>query len=252
MPALAAATLLTACADTTTGAEQRGGGTTASFPRDAHALGALLVRGARATHTAHITLRFASGGTTISGSGDEKLSGGKLTAMDLTETVAGNRLRFRVLGRTMYANLPPALFPATKPWVQIDASTQDPPLQQLYTSVRSATQMSGGQQARLFVSVARNLRFEGTQHFDGDTVGRYALTVNIASLPADFPNRDALQASGVAKIPIQLYVDGSGRARMVSEKFSVAGHRFTASTRATKINAPVSITAPPRDQVEVK
>lgn len=171
--------------------------------------------------------------------------------MDLVETVpGGGRVRFRVIGTTVYAQLPAALYKSSKPWVEITASTTDSVLSQYYALFLSSTQTGAGQTVRLLVSAAKNLELHGTENFDGDQVAHYSLSVDVASLPADFPNRADLVQIGLTSIPLDFYVDTHGRPRKVTEDLALAGQHITVEVLLTKIDVPVSIKAPPASRVE--
>lgn len=238
-----------------TGASSTGTATTGStgsnFPTDVAGLAALLAKGKQSTKSAHIVLEETVAGSGFTGSGDERLADGKVVAIDLTETIpSAGTVRYRIIGATVFAQLPDTLYKSSKPWVQISATTTDSVLKHLYTSFQSATQSGAGDTVRLFVAAAKNLKQHGTETFDADQVEHYSLAVDVPSLPADFPNRDALEQSGLTSIPVDLYVDALGRPRKVTEDFTLSGQRVTADVSLTKIDVPVTITAPPADQVE--
>ena len=225
-------------------------GSPAGFPADVDSLGALLAKGNSSISSAHLELKEDAGGVSIVGTGDEKLSDGKVVAMDLTEEVSGSTLRFVIVDDKVYAKLPAAMHQSSKPWVQISPTTSDAQLRALYDSFKNATQTGAGDTVRVFVAAAKNLRLVGTEQFDGTVVAHYALAVDIASLPSDFPNRDALEASGLTSIPIELYVDPQGRTRKVTESFTVSGQHVSVLVTLTRIDTPVDIVAPPSSEVE--
>jgi hypothetical protein len=104
---------------------------------------------------------------------------------------------------------------------------------------------------QLFLGAARDVRLRGTQILDGAKVARYSLSVDVTSLPADFPNRAALQQSGLSRIPVELYIDSQGRTRKLTEALSVGGQHVDVQVSLTRIDAAVRITPPPAGQVEV-
>ena len=73
--------------------------------------------------------------------------------------------------------------------------------------------------------------------------------VDVAKLPADLPGKDALKASGLATLPIELYIDDQGRPIRVTENFKVSGQQVTTVVTVSDYNKPVTITAPPASQV---
>ena len=238
-------------APTTTAPSSSSSSTTSStFPSDVAGLAAKIQSGNSSIKSAHIRLSEQAGSTSVVGTGTEQLSGGKVKAIDLTETVSGMTMQFRLVGGQVFAKVPQSVYPSTKPWLQISPTTTNAQLRQLYTSLQSALTAGTGDTIRLFVGVAKDLHLEGTGKLDGATVGHYALSVDIASLPSSFPNRDVLEQSGLTSIPVELFVDAQGRTRRVTEKFTIAGQSVSTVFDLTGIDVPVSISAPPGDQVE--
>ena len=239
--------LLTGCAQTVSGtgvAEE-----SITYPSDIQDLGALLVRGNESIKSAHLQLTENAGGTTVKADGDEELSNGSVKAIDLHETVNDVVLRFVIIGTTVYAKLPPSLYQSPKPWVEISSSTTDERLHALYTSFQTSIQTGTGKSVGTLVSAGKDLRFEGEEQFDGVTVGHYKINVDVNSLPADFPSRDLLMQSGLSTLPVELYVDQSGRPRKVTENLAVGGQHVDVLITLTNIDVPVHIAAPPADQV---
>ncbi len=244
---LGSVVLLAGCAQTVSGSGTSQEGI--SFPSDIQGLGALLVRGNDAIKTAHLQLNESAGGTAIKASGDEQLANGAVQSIDLQETVGSLALRFVIIGATVYAKLPASVYPSPKPWVEIGATTSDPKLQQLYTSFQTSIQTGAGKSVASLVSAGKDLRFEGKEQLNGVTVGHYKLNVDVNSLPSDFPNRAALEQSGLSKLPVEVYVDQSGRPRKVTEHLTVAGQHVDVLVTLTNFDVPVHIAAPPADQV---
>jgi hypothetical protein len=219
------------------------------FPTDIKSLGALL-NGNRTIKSAHVALTESAAGTTVTSAGEEELSNVTVQAMDMTETVNGATLRFIILGAVVYAKLPPATYQSTKPWVEMTASTTDPQLTQLYTSFESARTSGIGFTSDIFTAAAKNLRLIGTEQLDGNTVGHYSVSLDVASLPSDFPNRSALTQSGLSEIPLEMWVDAKGRTVRLTEHLTVGGQSAEVDYHLTKIDEPVSIQPPPAAQVQ--
>jgi predicted small secreted protein len=241
-----AAASLTACSQTVSGTGQIG------FPTDVHAVGALL-QGNRTVRSAQVQLTETAGGTTVQTTGVEKLTDVKVDAMDMTETVSGTTVRFIILGTSVYAKLPAnSPLPHTKPWIELTASTSDPQFQQLYAQFESSRTAGTAFTAHVFDAAAQDLKFVGTTQIDGALVGHYSLALDVASIPSDFPNSDALKQSGLKQIPLQVWIDTAGRTRKFDENITVGGQHVDVAYTLNKIDQPVHITAPPAAQVERK
>ena len=116
--------LLAGCTQAVSGSGESQEGIT--FPSDIQGLGALLIRGNDAIKTAHLQLNESAGGTAIKALGDEELANGTVQSIDLSETVGSLALRFIIIGATVYAKLPAAVYQSPKPWVEISPTTSRP------------------------------------------------------------------------------------------------------------------------------
>jgi hypothetical protein len=242
---LVAVAVLAACSQAVGGTGQ------VSFPTDVHAVGSML-QGNRTLDTAHVQLTETAG-TTVHSTGVEKLSDAKVDAMDMTESFSGTTVRFIILGTNVYAKLPPnSPLPHSKPWIELTPSTVDPQFQQLYAQFQSSRTAGAAFSAHVFDAAARDLKLVGTTHIDGALVGHYTLALDVASVPSDFPNAEALKQTGLKRIPLQVWIDAQGRTRKFSENLTVGGQHVTVDYTLSKIDQPVHIAAPPADQVETK
>ena len=250
----AAAVLLGACSQTVNGTPASSGasGAQTPFPKDIAAL-AKLLQGNRSVHTAHIGLTEEAAGTTVTATGVEKLGNGQVQAMDMSESVQSQQIRFIVIGTDVYAKLPPATPIAhSKPWIKLSASTTDPTLQQLYSQFESSRTAGAAYSTDIFSTAARDLKFKGTSQFDGEQVAHYTMSLDVNALPASFPNLDQLKQTGLTTLPLQLWVDHEGRTRKFEENLAVMGQHVHVTYQLTKIDQPVQISPPPASQVEQK
>ena len=194
-------------------------------------------------------LEVTATGTTITGSGDETLRGGHPETLDLSETIpgAGDVRVVMVAGQT-YLQLPPAINPSDKPWLLISSSSSDPRVQQLAASVESVNRSSDLDQYRAFAEVA-TVTVVGEEQVDGVSTTHYALTVDVTRLPNDTPGRQDFLSVGILRLPVELWVDSEGRPVKVSERLAVQGQEITSVVTLGTFDEPVTITAPPADQV---
>ena len=102
----------------------------------------------------------------------------------------------------------------------------------------------------LLAQAASSVRRVGPASIGGVTTTHYSIVVDFTRLPSTYPNRAALQASGLTKVPVELYLDSHGRPVEVTEKFAVSGHSVAVKLVASRYNQPVHIAAPPKSQID--
>ena len=242
---LAAAVLLTGC-DQTAWLDRVG---QPAMPTDGPGLAAFLRDGVSGIESAHLELQVDAAGTSVTGSGDETLREGRATAFDLTETVPGaGDIRVVLVDGKTYVQLPPGLNPTDKPWLLISATSTNPTVQQLAASLQSVTDTSSLDQYTAF-SQAATVRVVGQEQVDGAAATHYALTVDVTKLPNDTPGRADLLTAGLVQLPVDLWVDEQGRPVKVSEELTVQGQQITTVVTLSDFDEPVTVTAPPADQV---
>ena len=242
---VAASVLLTGC-DQTKWIEGVGAPAT---PTGAAGLAAFLQKGTSSIRSTHLELEVDAAGNTIKGSGDETLKDGKADAFDLTETIpsVGDIRVLMVDGKT-YVQLPAGINPGDKPWLLISTESSNPVVQQLATSLQSVTSSSSLDQYTAFTQAA-TVRLVGSEPVDGVPATHYALSVDVTKLPNDTPGRSDLLSAGLVTLPVDLWVDAKGRPVKVSEELTVQDQKVTTLVTLSKFDEPVSITAPPADQV---
>lgn len=246
VPALVAATVLLGGCDQTAWMDQVG---TPAMPTDAPGLAAFLRDGTASIESAHLEISVDAAGTTITGSGDETLANGRAEALDLTETIPGaGEVRVLMVDGQTYVQLPTGINPSDKPWLLISADSSNPVVQQLAASLQSVTDTSSLDQYTAFTEAAA-VEVVGEEDVDGVRTTHYALTVDVTELPNDTPGRSDILGAGVMRLPVDLWVDERGRPVKVSQELTVQGQQVTAVVTLGNFDEPVSITAPPADQV---
>lgn len=221
------------------------------MPTDAAGLGRLLVSGVQHVTSAHIALDIDLAGQKLTGEGDEQLSGGRLQALDITESLPGGAgdLRVIVVGGKTYAKLPPSLNSSDKPYVVVSANSSNSVVRQLASSLDTALTSASLASVGTFATAAKSIEVKGTKTIDGIETVRYSIVVDVAKLPGTFPGRSQLQASGLKTLPMELYVDQQGRPIELTQQLSVQGQTVSTTAKITDYNKPVSIKAPPASQV---
>jgi hypothetical protein len=250
--------VLAACSSTTSGNGAPSGsstGTTSagapkSAPTDAAGLATLLQHGVTTITSAHIALDITAAGQGVHGAGDEEVANGKLTALDLAETLTGmGTLRLRIVDGKTYAGLPGALNKSGKPWALVTPNSSNPVIKSMSTSISSAQTAASLGAAGQFVGAAKSVKLVGSESVGGESVNHYTIVVDVTKLPATYPGRDAITSAGVTTLPVDLWVDSAGRPVKVLSKFTVQGQSVSSQATLSRFNAAVHITAPPADQV---
>jgi hypothetical protein len=265
LPAAAAATLLLAGCGPTEGEASPGAGSASSAsasasaasataaaasPSDAAGLATQLQQGVSGLTSAHLTIDVTSGSSTITGQGDEVLSGGRVTALDFSETVPGGG-QIRVLqadGQT-YVQLPADLQQSGKPWLLVTAESSNPVVAQLAASLQSVADSAQLDQFAAFTAAASDVTRQGTEQVDGAPATHWSLTVDVTKLPDTLAAKKTLVQAGVTSLPVDLWVDEKGRPVKVSEQITVQGTQASTVLTLGDFDAPVDVQAPPADQV---
>lgn len=241
-----AAALLTSCSSS-------GGGPSApsGMPTDASGLGRLLASGVGGIRSAHIKLDLNLGGQELTGSGDEKLADGQLVALDLTENLPGGAgaIRVIVVNGTAFAKLPSSMNSSGKPYLVVSPSSSNQVIRQLASSLESALSSASLGSVTTFSKAAKSVDMKGAETVAGVPTTHYAIVVDISKLPADMPGKADLVKSGLDTLPLDLYIDHSGRPVQITEEFTVQGTKVSTKATVSDYNKPVTITAPPANQV---
>jgi hypothetical protein len=244
---------LAGCATTTQGhggTEDPAKATIGPPPTDAAGLAGVMQRSVGAITSAHINLDISIGAQRSRGQGSQAVSGGKLTALDLTESVGSmGTLRMLIVGEQTFVVLPQSLKHSKKKWTLITSDSSDPVIKSLDTSIRASREAVSLSTAASFVNTAKSLKLVGSGTVNGAPASHYTIAVDVSKLPEDYPGRDGLVAAGLKTLPVELWIDNHGRPVQMSQKFSVQGKVIASLITLGNFNAPLRITAPPSDQV---
>ncbi len=255
-----AALLLTACANVTpghgapAGAAGAGGGATGapvsgSSATNGPTLAALLSQSLAQTSSLHLDLSVSVAGQQITASGDESISGGKLTAMDVTEALPGfGSVELRVIGTQVYAKLP-GIESSGKPWLLADATSSNPLARTLGTTTGSLLSQSSLSSYSALAQAATTVTDDGPATIDGQATTHYSIVVDVAKLPPGNPASTTLGAAGIATLPLEAWLDSQNRLVQLTEDLTVGGQDASTKITVSNYDQPVSIAAPPADQV---
>lgn len=249
--AVPAALALAACSSSSTSGSGSHSSGSNGDNVDAAALGTKLQSAVTAIKSAHLSLDVTAAGQSLTGGGDEKLDNGRLVALDLTESLPGNTGEVRIIvadGKT-YAKLPAAYNKSGKPYLLVTPDSTNPVVQQLASSLDSALAAASPGSVSAFLTAAASVKSKGSATVDGVRTTHYSVVVNVAKLPDSVPGREALRSSGVKTVPIELYLDDKSRPVKVTEDFKIQDQQISTTAKISAFDQPVSISAPPADQV---
>lgn len=239
-----------------------GTGAPSGFPNDVHSLAALVSEALQSTTSVHLVLKINSRAAgpvtqqqTISGEGDETVENGlaKDSQLILTFPQVGTERVVTVDGKS-YVMLPPSQRTSSKPWAFVTKHSSNSAVRYLANALNSSGAFAGTDLAKTFLSASDRLTKEGTTQLDdGTQVVRYALDVLTSRLPNSYPTKKLFALVGVKKVPTDLAIDAMGHIRQMRQHLSLTVHQFKVTTNTeiemSDYNAPVSISAPPPDQV---
>jgi hypothetical protein len=248
---------LAGCSASDTGQPSKGAATTTTSAvppspaaTDAAGLATLLHQGVSSVNSLHLTLNVSTGNQVIKGEGDTKLADGTLQALDITEEVgSAGRVRLIVADGKTYVQLPATMNQSGKPWVLVSRDSSNPTVRTMATLIQSVQSAASPSQITAFTSAARRVTLVGNEPLDGTQVNHYSIDVDVDKLPNTLPGRQLLLGAGLTSLPVELYVDGEGRPVKVTQDLTVRGQRSSTVITLSKFNEPVSISAPPADQV---
>lgn len=226
---------------------------TSSSASPAVSLAARLGQGLSRATSAHLNLQIAAAGQAISGSGDEKLSNGKLLALDISESVGSAlSLRLIVVGGKTYVKLPTSLNHSGKPWQLVSARSSDSTIRTLASSLASTQNSASLDSVVMFVAAARSVRQTATGTHAGLATTTYVVDVDPQKLPDSYAGKQALVGAGVTSIPVTIIIDSAGRPIKVTENLKVKDQLINVKVTIGRYNQPVHIVAPPANQVSTR
>jgi hypothetical protein len=200
--------------------------------------------------SAHLEMTIEAAGQHITAEGDETVHDGTATAMTMDETLPDiGTLSMVIVHGALYVKLPKPLNPTDKPWVHVLPNTTNPMLKPMAAALEDVQKTASVSRFETFARAADDVRFHGSEDVGGGPADHYSLAVVVDRLPASFPNIDALRRSGIDRLPIDLWTDGKGRVVRLTEQLTVLGQQTSTEMTLGNFDAPVTVTAPPKDQV---
>lgn len=161
-------------------------------------------------------------------------------------------IEFREIGDDLYLSAPSlAAIDGGKPWVHVSLSQYE---QSQGQSTGPAGALSSGdptQVLQLLHQLGGSVTQVGSAEVGGTPTTEYQGQINLTSAMtgSTIVSRQLAQALGLENIPVDVWVDSSGRARQVETSFTILGLTVKAQEQLGSFGSAVSVTAPPADQV---
>lgn len=217
-------------------------------PVDPAALVTLLEAGVASITSAHFDLSVKIAGQLLTGAGDQKITGGKLSALQAEAALPGQLGNVEVIvadGNT-YAKVPKALASTKKPWTLISAASSNPLVAQLASFLGSGLTPASLDKLGDLAGAADSVRDLGPATVNGTPTTHYRVVINPAKLPPAIRSMAVLSTS---PIPAELYTDARGRPIKIQVATTVLGQATDTTIEFSRFGEPVTITAPAADQV---
>jgi hypothetical protein len=242
--AAALAVTLTACgsSDNKTDATGNGGGGGAASLTQAD-FSQTIKDAQQNVKSAHMDATITTAGQSGSISGDftgfKDLSS---MSMDMSMKIAGHNLEMRLVNKVLYVHGFGAMTGSKKPWVKIDLSDPSNPLSSILNSANPESFSS-------YLQAVKNLADKGTETVDGVSTHHYTAVIDtmkaMAANPA-FKGQDLSKLGLPATITTDVWLNSDN----LPVKMSVAlGKAGSFEAHFSKYGVPVTITAPPANQV---
>ena len=161
-------------------------------------------------------------------------------------------------GGAFYMRLPSSLtqrLPGGKPWMKIDLDAMGKAAGLDLKQMMQANQSNPGDMLQALKAVGSS-RVVGNENIGGAATTHYRAEVDLSKAAERIPDKttvDTLKqtfaASGLDSIPIDVWIDRSGRVRREQFKMSGTGFSMDMTIEFTRFGVAVDTTPPPADQV---
>jgi hypothetical protein len=240
---------LTACGTTVTGrAVPAHAGTVTD-------LSYLVASRTAAEHTVHITYDATTSIGELTGTGQAEFTPGKI-ALQLDVTTPVGAIGMVLVGDKLYLKIPQSVAHTGKPWIGVDPNGTDPTSKAL-AAVLSEEQANADPSRTLAqIQAAGTITRTSADQVDGRPATHYAISVNTAKLLASSavtPQLRQLISGSAARLPATIgydvWIDSAGLPVKIAFNENVTGAKTTITMTYSQWGAPVSIQAPPADQI---
>lgn len=261
------ATLLAAgCTTVTKGsATGQGGGSGTGAPPDGgsagpvapnvSALAAQITHGSIKVKTAQGKLDVDAGPLTQTSTFRQQMADAQITTFEdqIDTTFQGNNTKIHVIyvDKTIYIDRGQN----GKPWIIAKPDSSDQVAAQLAQTFPQSLAQSSIKYYAVMVESAHDLKFVGAESVDGVPTNHYHFIVDPKVLVQKLPPDQAQQMqnavdAGVDSVPADEWVDAQGRPVRVTDEVTAQGQTAKIDLHLSHYDEPVTIKAPPANQVE--
>jgi len=161
-------------------------------------------------------------------------------------------IQFRTIGNDLYLSTPRlTAVDGGKPWVHLSLSQFEQSAGQSSGPVGALSSGDPTQVLQLLHQLGGSVTQGPSAEIGGVSTTEYQGRIDLTSgtTGSTVVSQQLAQALGLQNIPVDIWIDGSGRARQVETSFSVLGLTIKAQEQIGSFGTGVSVTAPPADQV---
>ncbi|HEX5404460.1 MAG TPA: hypothetical protein VFX16_19410 [Pseudonocardiaceae bacterium] len=240
---------LTGCATTTSGVA-------APTVTTVNQLAELMSSKTSAARTAHMNLDVQAAGQDITATGQVEFAGADSKIEMSMRIPSLGAMSMDLIGSTMYMKLPAGVLPTDKPWVKFDPNGTDPVSKALSAIVSQEQQNVDPTKVLSQIAPASTITKSGKDTIDGQSTTRYAISVDTAKLLKSnliSPQLRQALTTSKAKLPPHMnyvmWINSSSLPVRFTLTETISGQQVNLEMNYTDWGQPVSIQAPPADQV---
>ncbi|WP_170835558.1 LppX_LprAFG lipoprotein [Arthrobacter alpinus] len=224
----------------------------AGAPKDAASLAITVQEATKKLTTLTFTSEMSVAGQVISGSGQQKMSGGKVETAKISQKMGDmGQIDMIIVDGKVFIKLPAAMLLGTaeQPWVEVDEASSNPAIAAMWTSLKPTLESSPVDTYSDFIQATSSVTLVGPETVDGVKTNHYKVDVDPSKLPADSQEKAQLEAAGLTSIPTEMWIDESGRPVKLTQKMDVQGQGLSTTMTFSDYGSPVYITAPPAGEI---
>jgi hypothetical protein len=228
------------------GSSSASSGTPTGAATDGPSLQAKISTGLSGVTSAHLSLAETVAGQKLTGSADETLSNGTVTAEQATQTIPGTgQVELVSAGGKTYVKLPDPSN-AAKPWYVLSTASKNSTVATIAGLIGPLEGATSLNTFGLLAGAASSVQAVGSQTVDGVATTHYKVVIDPTKLPASNPLKSSI---GTKPLPVDGYLDAQGRPIQVGVTISLAGFSVPTIITVSDYNKALTITPPAADQI---